>query len=1046
MKRLLCAAALALAACTPVGEAPPPPSGRALGSIDDGTAAFPPPDTSFTSTPPAYSNLEPNVFAFTSDDPAATFECSLDSAPFTPCASPLSLPGLSDAPHVLTVRAVDSGNTPDPTPATHAWTVDRTPPNGSLATGPSLFTSSPNALFVQAAAEPVTWHCALDGAALAPCPPDVVYSGLAAGPHTFTSRATDLAGNVDATPTVFAWTIDLTPPDTGFLAAPPAATTSTSASFSLWSDDPPSTFECRLDGAPFTACVSPVNLAGLSEGPHTFEARARDAAGNLDPSPATHTWRVDTTGPAVTFTTAPAALVNTTSASFFFEANEAPATFECSLDGAAFAGCTPLVTRTGLAAGTHTFSVRARDALGNLTAPPASSVFTVDLTAPNTSFTSTPLNGSAGSVTFSFTATEASTFECSLDGAEFGTPPVFAPCGSPRPITGLTPGSHTFRVRARDLAGNLDATEASHTWTVGAASTSGAWLLRTAQGFAYHPVAWDGTRSRVAAFGGGTPNALWHWDGSTLDRSLAASPSDRQNAAMVWDATRSRLVLFGGYAFIALADTWEWNGTTWTQRAPATSPSARTMHAMAFDAVRGRVVLFGGSVGGADVADTWEWDGTTWSQRVVAGPSARHNHAMAWDPVRQRVVLFAGESTSTGILRDTWEWDGTTWTLRHSTGPTRFAHAMAWDGTSSRLIVFGGFNAGNQQDTWAWNGTTWSNLGLTGPSARREAGMAFDSARSRLVLIGGYSSFELEDVWEFDGAAWSRRTGTGAPPRRYDLALAYDSARARTVLFGGSAQQGDDPLGDTWEWTGGGWTQRAIAGPSVRQHHAMAFDATRAVTVLFGGLEDWPYLARYKGDTWTYDGAAWTQRAVAGPSPRHSHALVWDAARQRVVLFGGRDGYGIFDETWEWDGAAWTKRTLSPSPPARFSHQMAYDAARGRVVLYGGIGYRGIVFSDTWEFDGVAWTQASSDGPAPLFDAAMAWDGARSQVVLMGGQTPRSQYETLWTWNGTSWTATTATGPGTRMGHAMVWDSVRGRVVLFGYDVLGVVAQTWEYF
>jgi hypothetical protein len=61
---------------------------------------------------------------------------------------------------------------------------------------------------------------------------------------------------------------------------------------------------------------------------------------------------------------------------------------------------------------------------------------------------------------------------------------------------------------------------------------------------------------------------------------------------MAFDALRQRIVLFGGGG---LADTWEWDGATWTQRMPTTSPPMRPSHAMAYDAVRQRVVVFDGA-------------------------------------------------------------------------------------------------------------------------------------------------------------------------------------------------------------------------------------------------------------------------------------------------------------------------------------------------------------------------------------------------------------------------------------------------------------------
>jgi hypothetical protein len=135
-----------------------------------------------------------------------------------------------------------------------------------------------------------------------------------------------------------------------------------------------------------------------------------------------------------------------------------------------------------------------------------------------------------------------------------------------------------------------------------------------------------------------------------------------------------------------------------------------------------------------------------------------------------------------------------------------------------------------------------------------------------------------------------------------------------------------------------------------RQSHAMAWDAARQRVVLFGGFGG---LARLS-DTWEWDGATWTQRTpVASPPGRNWHAMAYDAARQRVVVFGGGNRMSLpSDDTWEWDGATWTQRTPAASPPARDGHALVYDSARQRVVLFGGRNH-----SDTWEWDGTTWTQ-----------------------------------------------------------------------------------------
>jgi hypothetical protein len=98
---------------------------------------------------------------------------------------------------------------------------------------------------------------------------------------------------------------DTTPPQTTIDSGPAATTTDTSATFTFSADETGSTFECSLDGTAFAACVSPATYTGLAVGPHTFAVRAVDVAGNVDPTPASHAWTVETPssvdcGPAIT--------------------------------------------------------------------------------------------------------------------------------------------------------------------------------------------------------------------------------------------------------------------------------------------------------------------------------------------------------------------------------------------------------------------------------------------------------------------------------------------------------------------------------------------------------------------------------------------------------------------------------------------------------------------------------------------------------------------------------------------------------------------------
>jgi hypothetical protein len=88
---------------------------------------------------------------------------------------------------------------------------------------------------------------------------------------------------------------DTTPPQTTITQAPVDGT-ATDALVAFQADEP-STFECRLDAAAYAACISPQTYSGLSVGSHTVSVRATDAAGNVDPTPATATWTVQAPPP-----------------------------------------------------------------------------------------------------------------------------------------------------------------------------------------------------------------------------------------------------------------------------------------------------------------------------------------------------------------------------------------------------------------------------------------------------------------------------------------------------------------------------------------------------------------------------------------------------------------------------------------------------------------------------------------------------------------------------------------------------------------------------
>lgn len=234
------------------------------------------------------------------------------------------------------------------------------------------------------------------------------------GDHRFTVRAWDQASNRTVVERSF--TVDALAPETTVTSGPAegAMIATDSVTFGLGSDDPAAVLACRLypDAATppaFAPCssASAHTASGLAEGGYVFEARATDAVGNSDATPARRTFVVDLpepaptepaptepaptepapteplpdrTAPETTIVKAPKARIRTTrrtvKVTFAFSTSEPGSTFWCRLDGAAFKPCGP-VTRFRVMKGKHVLAVRSVDAAGNVDATPARRRFRV---------------------------------------------------------------------------------------------------------------------------------------------------------------------------------------------------------------------------------------------------------------------------------------------------------------------------------------------------------------------------------------------------------------------------------------------------------------------------------------------------------------------------------------------------------------------------------------------------------------------------------------------------------------------------------------------
>lgn len=321
-----------------------------------------------------------------------------------------------------------------------------------------------------------------------------------------------------------------------------------------------------------------------------------------------------------------------------------------------------------------------------------------------------------------------------------------------------------------------------------------------------HALGFDPTRASLVLVGGSDGNQVpqpgpWSWDGVSWQK-VSNPPEPRILTPMVYHPGRAEFVLFGG-ALIStgqrVGGTFILKDSVWRAVVPARSPVGRYSHSMIYDERRGAVILHGGATPTGPVNDTWEWDGTSWTELLANGcpgcPPLITSFTMCYDSNRQRAV---GLGTSSG----TWEWDGSVWLQVSSVapGPRRGYFGLAYDQRRQRSVLFGGYDGSYYNDTWEWDGSQWAQRSPANrPSARAFLGMVYDSFRERCVVYGGIAQggIRLQDLWEWDGADWvQRRPSGGSPGPRAEYALAYDSGRHETVLWGGS----DGGVGNTQTW------------------------------------------------------------------------------------------------------------------------------------------------------------------------------------------------------------------------------------------------------
>ncbi len=392
-------------------------------------------------------------------------------------------------------------------------------------------------------------------------------------------------------------------------------------------------------------------------------------------------------------------------------------------------------------------------------------------------------------------------------------------------------------------------------------------------------------------------------------------------------------------------------------------------------------------------------------------------------------------------------------------------------------VVFNSIGAGGPPLTapadFVANGSSFDPIGLTndfeldigGPGDGSQATlMAADAALGlaywNASLDGGAGAYEsVPAAFSFGGETGETSNGgtvtwsdaPGGPGGLGTYAVLRTGPQILSGLWNASGPEGAEPVTlessvpnafevVTPQPTSPLWSLLPGAEPGFRSEAMEAYSPPLGATILFGGYN--PYTQRSFGDTWEFRDDVWTNvTEPGGPPARQGGVLVYDAADQYLLLFGGRTatGTGGLGDTWIYNASGWHELFPSVAPSPRAFFAMAYDPALSEVVLTGG-GLGGgdspwTLYSDTWTYRAGVWTNITATagtGPGGRLFAGLAPTPGGAALLLVGGSRSRDfegagavacpfTFPTEWTFTGGAWTEVRPTGAVPPPGSGSLW-------------------------
>ena len=321
-----------------------------------------------------------------------------------------------------------------------------------------------------------------------------------------------------------------------------------------------------------------------------------------------------------------------------------------------------------------------------------------------------------------------------------------------------------------------------------------------------------------------------------------------------------------------------------------------------------------------------------------------------------------------------------------------------------------------------------------------------------MLLFGGTTNLSghSNELWKWDGSNWSPTPQAGSwPTNRSGHGLAYNPVRRVTVLHGGSGGQGG--LGDTWTYDGTAWSQ--VSSSYISYQSPMVYDPTRGRMLMHIGYSPSQGCINATVElsaSGSNPSVGYTQLSTSG-TPRYPYLHATAPLPQGgLVMFGGQSYSAPLPVlTYEWQQGSWSKVYSLLNPATRSEHALILDPVRSNNLMFGGLNPNGVPLNDTWTYANGQWQNIPQpQGPSARHGHRMCFDSVRNEALLFGGLSATGTYlDDFWSWNGTAWSQKSVTlRPAGRYRHGLAFDSRRSVAVLYGgTDSIGAKLDTWEW-